>query len=57
MTGRLIVAGCLVMASVVGARADCLSDFNSVNKINASAGPYEISGQVFIAPAATASPT
>ncbi|TXL82365.1 hypothetical protein FHP25_01320 [Vineibacter terrae] len=56
MTGRLIVAGCLVMASVAGARADCLSDFSNVNKINASAGPYEISGRVFIAPTATATP-
>lgn len=53
---RWIGAGCLVMASAAAARADCLSDFNGINKINAGAGPYEISGRIFIAPTASAFP-
>jgi len=56
MIRRSIIAVGLVTASVSGARADCLSDFNSINKVNAGAGPYEISGRIFIAPTAASFP-
>lgn len=57
MSARAAIVACgLVMAGVATARADCLSDFNEVNRINAGAGPYEISGRIFIAPTAAAFP-
>ncbi len=51
-----IIASSLVVAGIAAAHADCLSDFNEVNRINAGAGPYEIGGRIFIAPTATAFP-
>lgn len=57
MAARVAIIACgFVMAAATAARADCLSDFNAINRINAGAGPYEISGRIFIAPTGTAFP-
>lgn len=39
---ELVLAGGMVLASVVAARADCAGEFGDINRIKLAAGPYEI---------------
>lgn len=43
-----LIAACSLVEAVPAARADCTSDFNSFNRVNASAGPYSVEWRKFL---------
>ena len=43
-----LIAVCSLIGAVPAARADCTSDFNSINRVNVSAGPYSVEWRKFL---------